>query len=126
MKQIVVTILCVLLLFFCSACSTRKQVSENPSAVTESSVTTDNDEAVSKGSGHESVPTLKPSKNKDVVKVETAPDVYWMMDEAYHLENCSELKGNEYNEISWETVEMIGLRQCPVCNPPRYESYIEN
>ena len=128
MKQIALTMLCVLLLFFCSACGAKKQVSqnENPSVATETSKTTNNEGSSSEVLSPTPVATLAPSDNKEVVTAETAPAVYWAMEEAYHLENCSELKGKEYEQVSWETVEMIGLRQCPVCDPPRYESYIEN
>lgn len=39
----------------------------------------------------------------------------------YHLEDCAELAGKEATQVSMELIQMIGLRQCPVCNPPYIE-----
>lgn len=66
------------------------------------------------------------SENKDVVSESTAPKVFVLFDLSdlsYHLEGCANLTGKEYREMPWETVQTIGLWQCPVCNPPRYEGY---
>lgn len=70
---------------------------------------------------------VPPSSNKTVVKDDEAPEIYWPTSAgaAYHLKDCPELDGVETQKISWELVKMVGLRQCPVCNPPRYEGYVE-
>ena len=73
----------------------------------------------------ESAPSLAPSTNQAIVTEEEAPKVYWTMDIAYHLANCKTLSGQEPKEASWSLVKEIGLRQCPECNPPRYEGYVE-
>ncbi len=64
----------------------------------------------------------KPATNEEVVSDDKAPKVYWAMDTYYHLANCS--AGSGAQEVSWEMVKEIGLRQCPTCNPPRYENYV--
>ena len=69
---------------------------------------------------------VAPSSNKTVVSEKDAPKVFWAMDIVYHLENCSELSGKEAQEVPWSMVKEIGLRQCPVCNPPQYEQYVES
>lgn len=69
-----------------------------------------------------------PDLNKTVVKEENAPKIFWKADIAYHLENCPTLKEGvetKSQEIPWAVAKEIGLRQCPVCNPPRYEGYVE-
>jgi len=73
-----------------------------------------------------------PSTNKEVVTEEEAPDVYLVMggdDNAasisYHLEGCKLLEGGESQKIAWEMVKTLGFRQCPECNPPQYEEYVE-
>lgn len=67
------------------------------------------------------------SENKDVALENTAPKVFVLMpdikDLSYHLEGCANLKGKNHMEMSWESVQSIGLWQCPTCNPPRYEGY---
>ena len=69
---------------------------------------------------------VAPSSNKTIVSEEDAPKVFWAMDIVYHLENCSDLSGRESQEVPWSMVKEIGLRQCPVCNPPQYEQYVES
>ncbi len=39
----------------------------------------------------------------------------------YHLKDCTELEGLQVKRVSMELIQMIGLRQCPVCNPPYIE-----
>ena len=71
---------------------------------------------------------LSQSPNKTVATEEDAPKIFWKSDIAYHLENCPTLKEGvvfEGHEIPWSMVKEIGLRQCPVCNPPRYKGYVE-
>lgn len=66
------------------------------------------------------------SENKDVISEGSAPKVFvrtYMEDLSYHLEGCANLAGKDCMEISWDVVQTIGLWQCPVCNPPRYEGY---
>ncbi len=70
--------------------------------------------------------TLAPSSNGEVATQENAPEIFWAKDISYHLKGCSELVGKEVVQIPWEMVEQIMLRQCPVCNPPKYENYVEN
>lgn len=70
--------------------------------------------------------TLAPSTNKTVVTAETAPDIYWDYTIAYHLKGCEAMQVKKPEKISWALVQEIALRQCPVCNPPQYENYIEN
>lgn len=84
-------------------------------------------EKADQSSGNQAPPTLAPSTNKTVIhNDEEAPTVYWTIDISYHLKGCPELEGKEVSEISWAMVKEVGLRQCPVCNPPQYENYIEN
>ncbi|MBO5734454.1 MAG: hypothetical protein J6R66_06165 [Clostridia bacterium] len=73
-----------------------------------------------------------PSDNKEVVTTEDAPDVYLVVGSddnavsiSYHLKSCKHLSGVESQQISWDMVKTLGFRQCPECNPPRYEGYIE-
>jgi len=72
------------------------------------------------------------SENKQVVKKEEAPKVVMIKDPkdnvdslTYHLEGCKKLEGKESQEVSWEMVQMVGFWQCPECNPPQYEEYVE-
>ena len=73
-----------------------------------------------------------PSTNKEVVTEDSAPDVYLIVDSdnnaasiSYHLKDCSLLKGGESQKVAWEMIKTLGFRQCPKCNPPQYEGYIE-
>ncbi len=73
-----------------------------------------------------------PSTNEEVATEETAPDVYIAMNStdnavsiSYHLKDCSLTKGLTLQQIAWESVKELGFWQCPNCNPPRYEGYIE-
>jgi len=70
--------------------------------------------------------TLAPSTNKTVVTEETAPDIYWDYSIAYHLKGCEAMQTKKPEKIAWALVKEIALRQCPTCNPPQYENYIEN
>lgn len=74
----------------------------------------------------------EPSENKEVVTEEKAPDVYIVMDSpdnkvsiSYHLKDCKLIKGSNPQQIAWEMVKTLGFHQCPECNPPRYEGYVE-
>lgn len=75
---------------------------------------------------------LAVSENKEVVTSKTAPEVHIISEGGtnnaricYHLENCKLLNGTEHQKVTWEMIEMIQFRQCPECNPPRYEDYVE-
>ena len=79
-----------------------------------------------------SAATPAPSTNKEVVTEDNAPDVYLVIDSddnaasiSYHLKGCNLLKGREPQKVAWEMVKTLGFRQCPKCNPPQYEGYIE-
>ena len=73
-----------------------------------------------------------PSTNKEVVTAEEAPEVYLVVggdDNAasisYHLKGCKLLEGGESQKVAWEMIKTLGFRQCPECNPPQYEEYVE-
>ncbi len=73
-----------------------------------------------------------PSSNEEVATEETAPDVYIAINStdnavsiSYHLKDCSLTNGLTVQQMAWESVKAMGFRQCPGCNPPRYEGYIE-
>ncbi len=79
-----------------------------------------------------SAATPAPSTNKEVVTEDKAPDVYLVVDSddnavkiSYHLKDCSLLKDKQPQKISWEIIQTLGFRQCPKCNPPQYQGYIE-
>ncbi len=77
---------------------------------------------------NETVTSTLPEPNKTVVKDENAPKIFWKSDIAYHLETCPTLQEGvevKAQEIPWAVAKEIGLRQCPACNPPRYEGYVE-
>lgn len=120
MKQFIILLMCAALFLSCVGCRGQK----TDTAAEQTQQSTDGDAASEPGA------TLAPSVNKEVVTEETAPVVYWAMDEAYHLAGCESLQnkteGEDYTEIPWSMVEQIGLRQCPACNPPQYRNYVEN
>ncbi len=80
-----------------------------------------------------STQTPAPSTNEEVIKEDAdAPEVYIITKGgnnaesiSYHLKDCPLLSGKEYQMMGWEMVRTLGFRQCPSCNPPRYEGYIE-
>lgn len=76
-------------------------------------------------------PLPEESENKEVVSDDNAPKVFVAVDAeneedriTYHLEGCKHLKDGEPMEVAWEYVKLIGFWQCPDCNPPRYEGYL--
>ncbi len=138
-KKIISSVILVCCLFLCTACGCSKKdtkpvVSQapaseqtiSPSASAPVENTTDNNDKKT------SVPTPVPeSSNKEVVSDDKAPDkIFWLMSGdnnlTYHLENCAQIKDKGAQEVSWEIVKTIGLRQCPECNPPQYEGYVNN
>ena len=126
MKRILLFALSAVLMFSMSACSKKPSYDPagagtekaQPGLVTEAPATEEPEAS-------DPIVTLAPSSNKDVVSDEEAPEVFWAMDAAYHLENCPELLDVQYSSISWDMVKQIQLRQCPICNPPQYEDYVE-
>ncbi len=83
-------------------------------------------------SNNEPSVTPAPSSNKTVVTGSDAPDVYLVTGSndnaasiSYHLSGCALLKTGQIQPIQWEVVKSLAFRQCPKCNPPRYEGYIE-
>ena len=76
--------------------------------------------------------TPAPSENKTVVTADNAPDVYLVTGSSdnaasisYHLSSCALLKTGQLQPVQWDVVKALAFRQCPKCNPPRYEGYIE-
>lgn len=136
LKPLLLLLLCAMLLAGLAACGKNKksaQAEGTPDASATQTATAESDAAQTgeaegqDGAAATAAPTLAPSTNKTVIHDEAeAPKVYWAMDVAYHVKDCPELEGKESSEITWEMVKEIGLRQCPVCNPPQYENYIEN
>lgn len=138
--KIIITLLSLSLAFSLSACGKNKKAaataSASPGATPSSAaVQTGKDggmpieEKSEQANAADSTPkpTLAPSSNKTVIKNDDeAPTVYWAVDISYHLKGCPELEGKDVSEVSWAMVKEIGLRQCPVCNPPQYENYVEN
>ena len=122
MKRVISVILCLMLMILCG-CSKVDEVETKEPSATETQQQTEQNE----GDSGEVTPvqTLEPSKNKEVVTEAEAPTVYWTMDIAYHLENCPELSNKDNTKVTWQMVKEVGLRQCPVCNPPQYEDYID-
>lgn len=126
-KSLLIFAVLVCLLF--TGCAKKQQAGNPESPVSQSNVQAppeQNTEAGADENKQESTPAapLAPSKNTEVVTDEKAPKVYWAMDIAYHLENCNTLEDAEPQEVPWSLVKEIGLRQCPECNPPRYEGYV--
>ncbi len=104
---------------------------ESPAPV-ESSTPSTSKPAKKPASNVPSAATPAPSTNKDVVTEDSAPDVYLVVDSddnaasiSYHLKGCSLLGGGESLKAAWEMIKTLGFRQCPKCNPPQYEGYIE-
>ncbi len=104
---------------------------ESPAPV-ESSTPSTSKPAKKPASDVPSAATPAPSSNKEVVTEDSAPDVYLVIDSddnavkiSYHLKDCSLLKDKQPQKVAWEMVKTLGFRQCPKCNPPQYEGYIE-
>lgn len=79
-----------------------------------------------------SAATPAPSINKEVVTESEAPEVYLAVGSddnatsiSYHLKDCKLISGTESHKVAWAMIKELGFRQCPKCNPPRYEGYIE-
>ncbi len=121
MKRVISVILCLLLMLLCG-CSNVKDIENNEPPVTEHEQPAKQNESDGEVTP---IQTLEPSTNKEVVTEKDAPAVYWTMDVAYHLETCPELSKKDNTQVTWQMVKEVGLRQCPVCNPPQYEDYID-
>lgn len=131
MKKIVSIILALMVVFAVVACGNKKNTDKSAEPTASATAPT---ESIESPQSNTDVNTIvsdpkKPqvSENKTVVSKNAAPKVYVIMpdmgDMSYHLENCANLAGKETKEMAWDVVQMIGLWQCPVCNPPRYENY---
>jgi len=131
MKKLLCLVLAlVLALSVFTACG-KKNDSDKEKPATEEATPAENEDNT-KGDNVTSADVPAPSDNKEVVTAENAPDVYLVMggdDNAvsisYHLKGCKHLSGVESQQINWDMVKTLGFRQCPECNPPRYEGYIE-
>lgn len=84
------------------------------------------------GAAGSAAPTpVPPSSNKEVVADDKAPkEIYWLVTDSgnnltYHLKNCPQISGKDAQKVGWDIVKSIGLRQCPECNPPQYEGYVD-
>ncbi|MBQ3118706.1 MAG: hypothetical protein IJC10_02965 [Clostridia bacterium] len=105
---------------------------ETPAPAANDSTSSGNKPAKKPTSNIPSAATPAPSENKDVVTENNAPDVYLVINSddnaatiSYHLKECNLLKGGESQKVAWEMIKTLGFRQCPKCNPPQYEGYIE-
>lgn len=118
-------IFAVLICLLISGCSKAKQTeqTETQKVQTEVQMPAQQDAEADKQEKSETEP-LALSTNTEVVTEEKAPKVFWTMDITYHVENCKTLADAESQEVPWSLVKEIGLRQCPECNPPRYEGYV--
>ena len=143
-KRIIASLVLVCSLLLCTACGCAKkdaasapakapaQTQETTDATPTASASVENAENPKTDDKKTSAPTPVPeSKNKEVVSDDNAPDkIFWLMSGennlTYHLENCAQIKDKGAQDVSWEIVKTIGLRQCPECNPPQYEGYVNN
>lgn len=105
---------------------------ENEKPVESSTPAPNNKPSKKPASNVPSAATPAPSTNKEVLTEDNAPDVYLVVDSddnaasiSYHLKGCSLLGGGESQKVAWEMIKTLGFRQCPKCNPPQYEGYIE-
>ena len=130
MKKLLCIILTlVLAMSIFAGCKKTESNTETPVATgqSETSESTNNAE-----NSEQEYDVPEPSDNKEVVTAEKAPEVYLIPNStdnaasiSYHLKSCKLLSGEEAQKVAWEMIESIGFRQCPECNPPRYENYIE-
>lgn len=142
-KRIIAFLVLVSALLLCTACGcAKKDIESTPTKAPEqtqeaaetpvASASSESNESIKTDDKKASAPTPVPeSKNKEVVSDDKAPDkIYWLMtgenNLTYHLENCAQIKDKGAQEVNWEIVKTIGLRQCPECNPPQYEGYVNN
>lgn len=139
-KLLSILLVCILALSVFAACGKKDEIktNEEPAANFQEDVknepeVSNNEEKTEEPKKEEvSYTPVKPSENTEVVTAKTAPEVYIISsggtDNAhlcYHLESCKLLNGTENQKVTWEMIEMIQFRQCPECNPPRYEDYVE-
>lgn len=138
-KKIVLLVLAAAALCVCTACGCSKKDSApsasaavgaapSPAAPAASASTA----PTAAGTATASAPTpVPPSSNKEVVTDEKAPkEIYWLVTDpgnnlTYHLKDCPQISGKDAQKIGWDVVKSIGLRQCPECNPPQYEGYVD-
>ncbi|MBE7010490.1 MAG: hypothetical protein E7418_03250 [Ruminococcaceae bacterium] len=124
MKKILSFLLAIICMASIAGCA-KKNV-DDPAPATDAPIASEapTDDA-QQPANEDPMATLAPSSNKTVVTEKNAPDIYWNYDIAYHVKGCEKLT-KDAQKIPWSMVEEIALRQCPVCNPPQYENYIEN
>ncbi|MBE7035622.1 MAG: hypothetical protein E7402_05880 [Ruminococcaceae bacterium] len=146
MKRFILLTLCMVLMASLVACAKPATTDVNPQEESQTeteqvateaekadeTATADTKTNAATKKPQEPVKTKEPAKapetdaKAEVATKETAPDVSWTLDTFYHLTDCKELEGKPTTRIDWEMVQAIGLRSCPVCNPPKYENYIED
>lgn len=133
MKKILsVLLVCVVVVSLFVACGKNDEVKEKPdNTITQEVQNTPEDDSKSE-TPKKTEKTLEVSENKEVVTAETAPEVLIIEDGGsdnaricYHLKNCKTLQGTKNQTVTWEFIEMLQFRQCPECNPPRYNGYVE-
>ncbi len=130
MKKVLYIVFGLIVTLTFTACGCAKNTDANKSATptvsTDAPAPTETIETPEQNAQTSNSKTPAISENKDVITESTAPKVFvrsYMEDLSYHLEGCANLAGKDCMEISWDVVQTIGLWQCPVCNPPRYEGY---
>ena len=128
-KLLCIILTLVLAMSLLAGCKKSENNTEAPTTAEQSEATesTNNDKNT-----EQEYDVPEPSDNKEVVTAEEAPDIYLILNSddnaasiSYHLKNCKLLSGAEAQKVAWEMIETLGFRQCPECNPPRYENYIE-
>ena len=140
-KLLSILLVCVLSVSLFVACGEKDDVKEESNVLTqeESQETPEVDNGAEKSEepkkAEKPKKTEKPlavSENKDVATKDTAPEIHIISNGGannaricYHLKDCKLLNGTEHQKVTWEMIEMIQFRQCPECNPPRYENYVE-
>lgn len=138
-KKIVLLVLAAAALCVCTACGCSKKDSAPSASAAVGAAPSPAAPAASAsaaptaaGTAAASAPTpVPPSSNKEVVTDEKAPkEIYWLVTDpgnnlTYHLKDCPQISGKDAQKIGWDVVKSIGLRQCPECNPPQYEGYVD-
>lgn len=140
-KKIVLLALTAAALCTCTACGCSKKdpapsasaaASATPAASSAAPAASASAAPTAAGTAAASAPTpVPPSSNKEVVTDEKAPkEIYWLVTDpgnnlTYHLKDCPQISGKDAQKIGWDVVKSIGLRQCPECNPPQYEGYVD-
>jgi len=148
MKKLLCLVLALTLtMSIVAGCGKKDENSTTPTTTTnieenaeEPSLTEENSEDIAVETEQASKPEKKPSKKNNTVtsdKNSTAEEtddtgLYVIKSGgtneeqiSYHFKSCPVLEGKEYEKIAWNAVQIIGLRHCSKCNPPKYEGYVE-